>query len=229
MGQPRNSSLIQALETMKVFPKPGEVESTVAAIRARQPNGEPRELARRVVRSTTARLTGVGAVAALPGAVPGPGTAAQIALTGSTITGETWLILRNLTAMQLTVAALYGHDIRHADRRDELVVIWGLETGVIVPATEAGKRIGTKIAVKQFNQKVSGAIFKKINQKLGTTVLTKWGAKRGGVAVGRLIPFGVGSVVGGGVNYLTARGFGAAAVRYYADLLPGDEDVVVAV
>ena len=221
------STLIQALEKLKVCPTPAKIEREVASIRSARPHDDPPELARRVVRSTTTRLTGVGAVAALPGAVPGLGTGTQIAVSGTTITGELWTILRNLTQMQLVVAGLHGHDIRHPDRRDELVIVWGLESGAIVPATEVGKRLGTKIAVAQFNEKVSGEIFKKINQKLGTTVVTKWGTKRGGVAVGRLIPFGVGVAIGGGVNYATARGFGRALNRFYSDLLPQNEEVVV--
>lgn len=227
MADGESGSLIRAFETAKVFPSPSEIEKRVGVLKAEAPELDSRELARRTVRKATARLTGVGVVAALPGAVPGFGTAVQVAVTGTTISGEAWAILRNLTAMQLTVAALYGHDIRDEARRDELVIVWGLETGAIIPAREAGKRVGAKIAVSQFNRRVSGAVLSRINRKLGTTVLTKWGTKRGGVALGRLIPFGVGTTIGGAVNYATARSFGVALMRYYDDLGPGDEEVMV--
>jgi len=180
-----------------------------------------------VVSATTKRMTSLGVASALPGVVPGLGTGAQVAVGASTAGGELWVILRNLTQMHLTVAGLYGHDIRHPDRRDELVAVWGLETGLIIPASEAGKRVGTKIAVKQFNQRVSGALLGRINRKLGTTVFTKWGAKRGGIALGKLIPFGVGTTVGGGMNYLAARSFGATLMRYYDDLLPSDGELLI--
>ena len=224
---PEKSTLIQVLEKAKVMPDPGEIEQRVRVLRARQPSAEPKALSTTVVSGTTKRMTGLGVVAALPGVVPGLGTGAQVAVTGTTAGGELWVILRNLTAMQLTVAGLYGHDIRHPDRRDELVIVWGLETGVVIPAAEAGKRIGTKIAVKQFNQHVSGALLRKINQQLGTTVVTKWGTKRGGVALGKLIPLGVGTTISGGMNYLAAKSFGRALMRYYDDLLPSDGEVVV--
>lgn len=227
MAEGDKGTLIKAFEAAKVFPSPEEIERRVRVLKTEEPNLDSRELARRTVRKTTARVTGVGVVAALPGAVPGFGTAAQIAVTGTTISGETWAILRNLTAMQLIVAGLFGHDVRDADRRDELLIVWGLETGAIIPATEAGKRIGTKVAVSQFNRRVSGSILARINRKLGTTVLTKWGTKRGGVALGRLIPLGVGTTIGGAVNYATARSFGAALMRYYGDLRPRDEEVMV--
>jgi len=220
-------TLIKAFELAKVFPPTEEVEKRVRVLQAEDPAAEPSELARRVVRQATARITGVGIVAALPGAVPGLGTAVQLGVTGTTISAEAWTILRNLTVMQLTVAGLHGHDIRDEARRDELLIVWGLETGAVIPAAEAGKRVGTKIAVSQFNRRVSGSVLSRINRKLGTTVVTKWGTKRGGVALGRLIPLGVGTTIGGAVNYATARSFGAALTRYYDDLRPNDGDVVV--
>lgn len=221
------STLIQALEKAKVFPSPAKIETRVAEIRATNEGSDPKTLSRQLIKATTRKLTGAGVVAALPGAVPGLGTGTQVLIMGSSVTAETWMILRNLTAMQLSVAGLFGHDVRSEDRKEELVLVWGLETGAILPAKEAGTAIGTKIAIKQFNKRVSGDVFKKINQKLGTTVVTKWGTKRGGIAVGRLIPFGVGTAVGGGMNYATARSFGAALMKYYADLLPTNSQIII--
>lgn len=209
------------------MPRPSDIELRVTRMRQNANGDTPRQLSRRVIKAHTRRLTGVGTVAGLPGAIPVFGTAVQVGVNGATIGSETWAVLRGLATMQLTVAGLHGHDVHEPDRRDELLIVWGLETGAIVPATEAGKRIGTKIAVKQFNEKISGEVFKRINRKLGTTVLTKWGTKRGGVAVGRLIPFGVGAAVGGGVNYVTVRGFGAACMKFYGDLLPGEGEIFV--
>ena len=221
------TTLIQTFVKAKVVPNPADIEQRVRTLSAQQPLASPPELSKGVISSTTKRMSGLGVVAALPGVVPGLGTGAQIAVTSTTAGGELWVILRNLTAMHLTVAGLYGHDVRHPERHDELVIVWGLETGLIIPAAEAGKRVGTKVAIKQFNQHVSGALLRRINQKLGTTVVTKWGTKRGGIALGKLIPLGVGTAVGGGMNYLAARSFGTALMRYYDDLLPSDADVIV--
>ena len=52
--------------------------------------------------------------------------------------------------------------------------------------------------------------------QVGTTILTKYGTKRGGVAIGKLIPFGVGVVVGGGFSYLTMKKFGDSARKYFS-------------
>ena len=225
------AGLFKLFEALQVIPGAENVEVTVRELLGRRDDGDPDELARAAVSRATWLLTGTGVVASLPGAVPGLGTATQAAITSSSVTAETWLLLRNLTVMQLVVAGIYGCELTdpgdpskvHPGRLDELLIIWGLETGVVLPAAEAGKRVGTKVAVSQFNKKVSGEVLAKINQKIGTTVLTKWGTKRGGIALGRLIPFGVGSAVGGGMNYVAARSFGAAVIKYYSGLGGGGD------
>jgi hypothetical protein len=222
-----NNGLVRAFEHLKLFPDPARIEARVRGLTGGTTGSDRATLARREISAITKKLTGAGVVAALPGAVPGLGTSAQLAVTGTTLSGETYLILRNLATMQFIVAGLYGHDIWAPERKEETAIIFGLQTGVIQPAKEVGARLGTKVAIKNFNQHVSGEVFKKVNQRIGTTVVTKWGTKRGGVAVGRLIPFGIGSAVGGGFNYAAARGFGRAVMQYYDDLLPNDGHVVV--
>jgi hypothetical protein len=77
--------------------------------------------------------------------------------------------------------------------------------------------VAAKVATAQFNRRVSGEALRRINQRVGTTIVTKYGTKRGGIALGRLIPFGVGAVVGGSFNWVTMRSFANAAKRYYAE------------
>jgi hypothetical protein len=223
----QQNELTKVFSSLSVFPKTEDIANAVNKLKVKYPSISGCDLARRIVSSATWKLTGVGVVASLPSAIPGLGTAVQIGVTTTSITGETWLILRNLTSMQLMVAGLTNHDISDPERKEELIIVWGLETGAIIPAKEATKRVGTKIAIKQFNERVSGNLLKRINQKLATTVFTKWGTKRGGIALGRLIPLGVGAAVGGGMNYLTAYSFGAACLKYYCEMLPNDEEVVI--
>ena len=221
------NGLINILETLAVFPDPKDIDEAIKKLKAKYSTTSNPDLARKIVNSATWKLTGIGVVASLPSAIPGLGTAVQIGMTATSMTGETWLLLRNLNAMQLMVAGILDHDVFEPERKEELLIVWGVETGAIIPAKEAIKRVGTKVAIKQFDTRVSGEIFKRINQKLGTTVFTKWGTKRGGIALGRLIPIGVGTVVGGGMNYLTARSFGEACLKYYCEILPNNEDVVI--
>lgn len=223
----QSSNLIKTLAAAKVLPDSAVIAERIESIKRSNPGIEPKVLARRVVVSTTRRLTGLGAVASLPSVIPGPGTAAQVAITGSTVTAETWAVLRELSAMQLTVAGLYGHSVHDLERRDELLIVWALETGAIVPLTETGKLIGEKVAVAQIQRHVSGAMLKRLNDRLGRQIFTKFGTKRGSIALGRVAPFGVGVAIGSGMNYATGRSFGKALIRYYADLLPTNAEVFV--
>jgi hypothetical protein len=70
------------------------------------------------------------------------------------------------------------------------------------------------VAIAQF-KKIPAKVFQRINQKVGTTIVAKYGTKRGGIAVGRLVPFGVGALVGGGFNLATMKAFKQHAISYY--------------
>jgi hypothetical protein len=224
---PDRRGLIEILERLQLLPDPHAVARHVEEVRAGQPATSVPALARKEVNATVRRCTGVGVVAGLPGAIPGLGTFAQACAAVGIAGGEAAILLRNVAHLQYTIAGLYGHDLDAAERIDELLIVAGLQSGAILPAREAGKRVGTKIASTQFNRHVSGAVLKKINTKLGTTVLTKYGTKRGGVALGRLLPFGVGATIGGGVNLVMTKSFGRAILRYYGEILPGGEMLFV--
>lgn len=47
------------------------------------------------------------------------------------------------------------------------------------------------------------------------------GSRRGAITLGRAIPFGIGGVIGGGGNYLPAKGVGKAAIAFFQDDQPG--------
>jgi hypothetical protein len=219
--------LVEILERLQLLPDPHAVNRHVEEVRERHPAASAAALANKEVNATVVRCTGVGVVAGLPGTIPGLGTFAQACVALGIAGGEAAILLRNVAQLQYTVAGLYGHDLHTPERIDELLIVAGLQSGVVLPAREAGKRVGTKIAATQFNRHVSGAVLKKINTKLGTTVLTKYGTKRGGVALGRMLPFGVGATIGGGVNLVMTKSFGRVILRYYGQIQPAGEMLFV--
>lgn len=224
---PDNRGLVEVLARLQLLPDADAVSRRVEDIRDGARTTSARRLAEKEVKATVLRCTGVGVVAGLPGAIPGLGTFAQGCATLGIAGGEAAILLRNLAQLQYTVAGLYGHDVRAPERIDELLVVAGLQAGAILPAREAGKRVGTKIAANQFNRHVSGSMLRRINTKLGTTVLTKYGTKRGGVALGRMLPFGVGATIGGGVNLVMTKSFGTVILRYYGQIQPSGEILFV--
>jgi hypothetical protein len=226
-GGPDKRGLVEILERLQLLPDPHSAARHVEKIRDGHPGTSAAALAKKEVNATVLRCTGIGVVAGLPGTIPGLGTFAQACATLGIAGGEAAILLRNVARLQYTVAGLYGHDLFAPERLDELLIVAGLESGAILPAREAGKRVGTKIAVKQFDRHVSGAMLRKLNTKLGTTVLAKYGTKRGGLALGRMLPFGVGATIGGGVNLVATKSFGRAILRYYGQIQPGGEMLFV--
>ena len=93
----------------------------------------------------------------------------------------------------------------------------GLMTGAILPAKEAAKKFGSKFVTIQISRHLPAGVLRTINRKVGFTLLTKFGTKRGGIALGRVIPLGVGAAIGGAMNYQAVHQFSQSALRFYTE------------
>ena len=197
-----------------VSPSFESVEKDVAELKKGKPNKSKKQLSRIYANRIRNKYTSVGVVSALPSTIPGLGTGIQIAIEAGTISGDLILMLRWMASTCYGVAIINEKDIR-SDFNQEFVRILGLWCGAIEASKLATEKIATKVAITTFNRKVSGKTLAKINQRVGTTIFTKYGTKRGGIALGRLIPFGVGAVVGGTFNYFTMTKFKGSAIKYF--------------
>lgn len=204
--------LIQVINT--VAPSFVDVQQEVDTLRASFPNKSADELAEIYVSRIRNKYTSIGIASALPSVIPGMGTAVQIAVETGSISADLCLMLRWMGAICYGTALIYDKNIENCFEKEVLNIL-GIWCGVIVSAKIATERIGSKVAAAQFNRHVSGNILRKINQRVGTTIVTKYGTKRGGIALGKLIPFGVGAAVGGTFNYYTMNAFGKVAKSYY--------------
>ena len=142
----------------------------------------------------------------MPGAIPGLGTVIQVAIEGEALSADIALMVRNQTYLVFALGYCYGIKGRETLIQDTLICM-GLCTNALVLTKSGAIRIGKKVAEAQFKKKFPAKILQAINKKVGKTILTKYGVKRGGIAIGRLVPSGVGAVVGGGFNYLVMKAF----------------------
>ena len=213
---PNENLVIRLIHGLSTSPE--ALEAEVSAFAAARPGMDKTALSKAWAKRVVKLFTSEGVVTALPGAIPGGGTAAQAGIEAAAIATDLGYMLRCMGRLVGGVAAFHGHDVRDAYTRD-LVYVLGLWSGVLVPVKRAAIGIATKVAVAAFKRHVTAAMLKKINQKVGVTILTKYGTKRGGLALGRMIPFGVGAAVGGTANYLAMSQFRAAALRYYGEQL----------
>lgn len=189
------------------------IKQEVDELRAIFPNMSKDKLSYKFCKTIRNRYTEIGVVSAFPSAIPGLGTAVQLAMEAGTITGDLYIMLRWMYRMCVGVAYIYGRDSDTETNKD-MVRILGRWCGVVKTAQPAVEKIGQKVAIKQFS-KIPAKIFQRINQKVGATIITKYGAKRGSVALGKLVPFGVGALIAGGFNYFTFRNFAKRIISFY--------------
>lgn len=208
-----------------VAPSLHDIKIEIEELRNSYPKLNNNELSKKYSKKITKNYTSVGVASALPSVIPGIGTIGQIAIEGTTVTADLTLMLRMMAKICYGIGVINNKDMEQGFNQD-FIYILGIWSGVIISVKVATEKIGTKIAIAQFNRNVSGQMLQRINRRVGTTILTKWGTKRGGIALGKLIPFGVGAAVGGGFNYYTMNGFSNAALKHY-ESNPNDEYIVI--
>lgn len=198
----------------KVKPSIGDISLHIEDLRKAHPSLSRNELAIKWADRICWRYASQGAVTSLPGAIPGLGTAVQVGVETGAITADLAYMLRCMAGITIGIGLIYDRDVEVSFNQD-FVRVLGLWCGVLALGKEATVQVSKKVAIAQFNR-IPGKVFQSINKKVGTTVITKYGTKRGGIAVGRLVPFGVGSIVGGGFNLVTMKTFKKFAIDYYA-------------
>lgn len=196
-----------------------DIRTEVHLLRMGNPGKNPKELSRLYMKRVRNKYATVGAASALPGAIPGLGTIAQIAMETGAISADVALMLRWMASLCYATGLIYGKDVEE-EFEDEFTVVLGIWAGVVVPA-KAAEAKGERLSVNHFDKHITDRIRNRMNQKIGRKLITKYGSKRGGAALGRLIPFGIGAVVGGTFNYFTLEKFGKAADDYFGQSAEG--------
>lgn len=155
-----------------------------------------------------------GAAAGGTSAVPGVG----IATTSATFAVElAWSTVR-LTDLVLTIAALHGHrDATLEERRLWVLSILtygdGATSMVTRLAGELGRGLGTQAA-----SRIPAETARQLNKALGVAIVTRYGTRRGALALGRMVPFGIGAALGYGLNAYVVKTTARHADSFFARL-----------
>jgi hypothetical protein len=185
-------------------------ERHVARLHRNRPDATPRQVVGRLnaeLRATTISTgVGVGATAAAPGV----GTGVALAVSG----GETIAFLNATVLYILARAVVHGIKIENVERRRTLVMA--------VMLGEAGAGTVGKMAEKtgkHWAKHIVSAIpmskINAVNKVLGQHFVTKYGTKQGIIVLGRVVPFGIGAVIGGTANGLMTQATIKAADRAF--------------
>jgi hypothetical protein len=197
-----------------VSPSFESIKTEINELKRSYPSKNREELAELYGNRLKRKYTSVGVVSALPSAIPGIGTAVQVAVELGTVTGDLALMLRWMAANCYGIALIYDKDLS-SEFSEEFIRILGLWCGAIQVVKKGTAVVATKVTVVHFNKVVTGKVIQQINKKVGVTIFTKYGTKRGGIALGRLIPFGIGALIGGTFNYFTMNSFKNSAIKYF--------------
>jgi hypothetical protein len=206
------------------------VTAYVDRLRRTNPNATPADIVTKLEKHYLAAVMASGAAVGSAAAFPGIGTLAAL----SAVAGETLVFLEATSLFVLAVAEVHGIPVDQRDRRRALVL------GVLVGEDSRG-------AITEFlgPSRTSGAwlaetellplpAVSQLNSKLMSYFVKKFAIKRSAMAFGKVLPVGIGAVVGGGGNRLMGKriitnarqAFGPAPARWPGTLrlLPAGQD-----
>lgn len=192
--------------------------------RAAEADGDTLDERLKAVSKTFRReLTSLGAATGAAAAVPGIGTTGALSMTAAEVG---WFAFR-ATDLIMTVGAVYGRVESSPEERrawvlsvlafgeqaaDEFAqLLHGLDSDITIRGGQVG---AVMVGVLQGDVAAVDAL-RRINTALGVKVAAKYGSRRGLAVFGKLIPFGIGAVVGGSANWALSRALSVQARRFF--------------
>lgn len=207
------------------------VKAYVARLRRSNPNASPAELVTKLEKQYLAAVMASGAAVGSAAAFPGIGTLVAL----SAVAGETLVFLEATAAFVLAVAEVHGIGLEERERRRALVlsVLVGEDDskGAVRDLLGPGRTSGAWLAEAEL---LPLPVVSQLNSKLMQYFIKKYTIKRTAMAFGKMLPVGIGAVIGGGGNRLMGKrivgnartAFGPAPARWPVTLhlLPGAQD-----
>ncbi len=179
-----------------------------------------------VLKSFRRELTTVGAATGAVAAAPALGTTAAAS---ALIADLAWFGMRAADLI-MTVGAIHGHTESTVEERRAwvlAVLAFGEEAAtqftILVREMDASLATGEHVTARAAGMVGGDAAtldaLRRLNSSLASQVLKKYGTRRSVLAVGKLLPFGIGAVVGGGANYAFVRVVGRQADQFFRSAL----------
>jgi hypothetical protein len=155
-----------------------------------------------------------GAAAGAAAAAPMVGTVTTLA---SAMAELAWFTAR-AGDLILTIAAIHGRpDPTVEERRAWVLAVLLYGSSARDEFTRTLHEASMGVAPTAGRQ-VPVATLQTANRLMSNVFVRKYGTKRGIIALGRLLPIGVGAAIGGSANYLTIRSLARHADQFFARL-----------
>ncbi|WP_304111111.1 hypothetical protein [Mycolicibacterium bacteremicum] len=194
-------ALSQILERSTRLQAPA-VTAYVDRMRRQRPDATPAEIITALEKHYLAAVMASGAAVGSAAAFPGIGTLAAM----SAVAGETVVFLEATAVFVLAVAEVHGIPADHRERRRALVlaVLVGEDgRGAVADLVGGGRTSGAWISDGAATLPLPAV--SQLNNRLLKFFVKKYALKRGALAFGKMLPVGVGAVVGGMGNRLMGK------------------------
>jgi hypothetical protein len=207
------------------------VKAYVDRLRQHNPNAAPADIIKKLETHYLAGVMASGAAVGSAAAIPGIGTLTAL----SAVAGETVVFLEATSLYVLAVAEVHGIPADHRERRRALVlaVLVGDDSKhAVADLLGPGRTSGAWMADGAATLPLPAV--SQLNSRLLRYFVKRFALKRGAIAFGKLLPVGIGAVIGGWGNRLMGKriitnahnAFGSPPPRWPAALhvLPGAQD-----
>jgi hypothetical protein len=178
------------------------VEAYVQRLRRANPDASPAEIITKLEKRYLAAVMASGAAVGSAAAFPGIGTIAAL----SAVAGETVVFLEATALFVLAVAEVHGIPAGHREHRRALVLSVlvgddskGAVRDLVGPGRTNGGWLGESTAALPL------PVVSQLNNRLLKFFVKRYALKRGAIAFGKMLPMGIGAVIGGGGNRLMGK------------------------
>ncbi|MGY4870233.1 hypothetical protein [Mycolicibacterium elephantis] len=190
------------------------VKAYVDRIRDRNPGATPAEVIKKLETQYLAAVMASGAAVGSAAAVPGIGTLTAL----SAVAGETVVFLEATALYALAVAEVHGIPAEHRERRRAMVL--GVLVGedgkaALSDLIGSGRTSGAWVADGAATLPLPAV--SQLNSRLVRYFVKRYTLKRGAIAFGKLLPVGIGAVVGGVGNRLMGKRIVANAQNAFGE------------
>jgi len=178
------------------------IKAYVDRLRQRNPDATPADVVKKLEKHYLAAVMASGAAVGSAAAFPGIGTLTAM----SAVAGETMVFLEATSVYVLALAEAYGIPADHRERRRALVlsVLVGEDSkravaDLIGPGRTSGAWISEGAATLPL------PAVSQLNSRLMRFFVKRYTLRRGAIAFGKLLPVGIGAVVGGVGNRMMGK------------------------
>lgn len=204
-GQPKpalQGALQRAVESQRPM-----VRANLRRLRRKYPQATPGELAIRLDREFINAVTGSGAAIGATAIVPGIGTIASMGISAA----ATVVFMETTALYALSIAELHGVHLQDPERARTMVMAIMLgEEGTALMQSFTGRALGGSSSPlttwgAALGKNVPMSAMKMVSSRIQKMFIKRMVFSQGGAMLGRMVPFGIGAVIGGAGNLMMGR------------------------